>query len=234
MTNIITFTAEDGIESGTYTAKVMCGEAEPKTVTITVIVPEPPQPGITVDTNAVTVELSSASVTSTASVTVTKDPELAEEDLTVEITGGQMITSSIDQETGVITFTGNRTTTHIGNYVATISCGEAEPVDVTITVTAPAVTSISSSRPNKSTYVDQQVYIDIDRNPNFSQGDMTCEILSDSELYNVEVDQYYAITSGRWRARFYFTKTEAGTESVNNLVFTCNGHTLNGSITISE
>lgn len=52
------------------------------------------------------------------------------------------ITPTINQETGVITFSVGESA-QTGDYVAEISCGEAEPKEVTITVTAPTTMEIN-------------------------------------------------------------------------------------------
>lgn len=52
------------------------------------------------------------------------------------------ITTSINQTTGVVTFSVGGSV-QAGDYVATITCGDADPVEITITVTAPITTEIS-------------------------------------------------------------------------------------------
>lgn len=74
------------------------------------------------------------------SVTITKSENLKNTDLVVGIEA-EGITASINQTTCVITLSvAGQTPT--GDYVATVTCGDAEPLEITITVTAPTTSEV--------------------------------------------------------------------------------------------
>lgn len=119
--------------------------------------------------------------------TITKSADLADVDLVVS-TSADVIIASIDQTTGVITFSTERTTP-AGDYVATVSCGEADPIDITVTVTAPSIESLrySGTSPIKMTALNRAVNATIIRDPNWSQGgNMICTLSGYDENFVIE------------------------------------------------
>ena len=171
------------------------------------------------------------------SVTVTKSPNLETEELTVEI-GGTGVTSSINQSTGVVTFT-VAPDTLVDDYVATISCGDAAPVDVIITVNAPSNTGDLTSVPTgqlriraMNTWYD----IVVARGTELSQDELTAEftILDprrpyDPTKFNLElVSVTFNSETNIWQNNFRVMQTVgfATQEGAPYLLFKCNGKEL--------
>ena len=235
-TGVITIDASNETTEGEYTATISCGSAEPKTLDINVTVPVPT---ITANPTSLTIDLS-AEESLFGTTTITKSSELAQEDLTVEISGTSNITTSIDQSTGVITFTANRTQTIIGNYVATISCGSAEPIEVTITVVAPAVTNFTGTsqvttrelKPsNNWTYTFY-----LSRQPSYSQGDFTVTPSADAEYFEITINQHSGnsgVPNHYNQAEVTVHKTAAGQYPNTSLQFKCGDVTKIQSISYS-
>lgn len=73
--------------------------------------------------------------------TITKSDNLKDTDLVVSIEA-EGVTPSIDQTTGVVTISVDSQTPS-GEYVATVTCGDAEPLEITITVTVPTTTEVA-------------------------------------------------------------------------------------------
>ena len=119
-------------------------------------------------------------------------------------TGTEAITAQINQDTGVVTFS-TENTTPLGDYVAEISCGEAEPIEITLSVTAPAIESLRYSGTGntiKMTAMNRTVNVTIIREPNFSQGGNMAYTLSgydenfviekvENNVYNGKYGYYY-------------------------------------------
>lgn len=122
-------------------------------------------------------------------VTITKSENLKNTDLVVGIEA-EGITASIDQTTCVITLSvAEQTPT--GDYVATITCGDAEPLEITITVTAPTTTDVAlyySGRPAESWTVSrtgQGRTFRVLRLPNGSTTEFTYELSSQADKFTI-------------------------------------------------
>jgi hypothetical protein len=232
-TGDVTFALTDNAVEGDYTATFTCGDADPVTATITVVIPEPPV--IIVDKENISFYLDNAYPSGrTQRVTVTKPPELSEDDLTVEVQGTQEITTSINQETGVITFT-STLFTMVGNYVATITCGNATPVNVAIEVTCKAPTGLSATKTSYNLIASENnrtVTVYIKRTPQYTQGEITYSFDSDSSLYEVTPTQYVK-DGNNWSARFTVHKTAAGS-TPNICTFNCDNHTIDITFNVLE
>ena len=155
--------------------------------------------------------------------------------MTVEIEADD-ITPSINQETGIITFSiGN--TTPLGDYVATIACGEAEPKEITITVTAPTVESLTAATLTlRFTALNRAIAENITRNPILSQGTITYAMSNYNECFEITrtaENQYSA------RYRTYVDKfsikqiaaTQIPSGETLTLDFTCGDVTLSVPVT---
>lgn len=122
-------------------------------------------------------------------VTITKSENLKNTDLVVGIEA-EGITASIDQTTCVITLSvAGQTPT--GDYVATITCGDAEPLEITITVTAPTATEVTllfQGRPAESWTVGrtgQGRKFSVIRRPEYSTTEFTYELSSQADKFTV-------------------------------------------------
>lgn len=160
----------------------------------------------------------------TGTTTVTRSPSIESEELVVDV-DAEGITASVDQESGVVTFSIGATT-FAGSYVATISCADADPLEITINVTAPTVTELSYSGTTipiqrLNTAVNAKIY----RQPSFSQGTMTYEIESDyADCFEVVQTPYHGIDGRtlRWYDNFAIKQTTNASAGRNiNITFTC-------------
>ena len=138
------------------------------------------------------------------------------------------ITSDINQDTGVITFTADYSETPLGNYVATVTCGEAEPVEIAITATAPSIEQLTSNMAQdtiKITALNRAVNVNIIRYPNGSRGgDITCTLADYEDKFVVT---HTASNSYNARYRYYYdtfsfkqTASTAATSDIDT-VFAC-------------
>ena len=223
LTQVISFTANENAEAGDYTATLGCGEADPVAVTITVTEPEPPATQITANPTSLSVGTGS-----TGTTTVTKSPDLAAEDISVTISE-ENITTEVNQSTGVVTFSVGEYV-HIGDYVATLTCGEAEPVEITITVTAPTTTEIKTTIGISTDDTDvvgitrlgsaRKLYVH--RTPLNSQSPVSYSIGSQAEKFTVEVNQYNTFDDTTNKALISFTQNEVSNPRGDiPLVITC-------------
>lgn len=160
----------------------------------------------------------------TVTTTVTRSPSIESEELVVDV-DAEEITASVDQESGVMTFSSSWKVM-AGSYVATISCADADPLEITINVTAPTVTSLyfSGTQINiqrLNTAVNAKIY----RDPTASQGAMTYEIESDyADCYDVVQTPYQSFDSrtARWCDNFAIKQISAtGAGRPVNITFTC-------------
>lgn len=163
-------------------------------------------------------------------VTVTKSPDLAETDLVIDI-DADGITPSINQETGVITLSVD-VTTLTGDYVAEISCGEAEPKEITITVTAPTVTEIAYSGTGviKMTALNRDITLNLGRLPMFSQGAMTYELSDYEDCFTITQtpNQSWDTRNLSYKDKFVFRQTTATSATQDiPITFRCGDATLN-------
>ena len=133
------------------------------------------------------------------------------------------ITTSIDQTTGVVTFSVGENV-QLGEYVATITCGEADPIEITITVTAPTTTEIAlldnRGRPITSLTlgnIGTSKTVVITRTPNTSIDEVSYTI-PQSEKFTMTIDQ----NIGSGAAEFTIKQTvNADPLETLDLVFTC-------------
>lgn len=223
LTQVISFTANENAVVGDYPATLGCGEADPVIVTITVTEPEPPATQITANPTSLSIGTGSTGMT-----TVTKSPDLATEDISVTISE-ENITAEVNQSTGVVTFSVGEYV-HIGDYVATLTCGEAEPVEITITVTAPTTTEIITTVGTGTTDTDtvgitrvgtaRALYVH--RTPLNSQSPVSYSIGSQAEKFTVEVNQYHTFDDTTNKALINITQNEVTSPRENlSLVVTC-------------
>ena len=221
-TGDVTFALNDNSVAGEYTATFTCGDAEPVTADITVVI----TPAVTTNKSTLALNIQSSGSQNVGTVTAYKPEQYAQTDLTVEVTGTEAITTSINQSTGVITFTAAKEATIAGDYVATISCGDAKPANVTITVTAPAVEELFVNLNNNTCNLDSTTHsktFQVIRKPNYSQGEITYEFDGDSDLYEVSINQYASYMSpqpSKWRADVTVHKTAQGT-TPNTMTLHC-------------
>lgn len=100
------------------------------------------------------------------------------------------VTPSIDQTTGVVTISVDSQTPS-GEYVATVTCGDAEPLEITITVTVPTTTGVAlyySGRPATSWTVNrtgQGRTFRVLRLPNNSTTEFTYELSSQTDKFTI-------------------------------------------------
>ena len=209
-TETVEFTLAEGITVGNYSATISCGDAEPKVIPIAVVLPE-----IHVSPQSVSLDITESS-TRSSTIYVTLDSPLSIDNLTVDWVGaggsGDYITAQVYAVNNSVTFT-CQSRTMAGTYVARLSCGDATPVDVPITVTAPATTSLTCS-PNTdfSLAVDERKTITITRNPAKSQGHVTYE-LGRPDQFNINSWNEYLFMGGNYQAKLVFTRTGSDVES---------------------
>ena len=178
--------------------------------------------------------LTTIEVGQSGTVTVTKSPNIEVEELTVEI-GGTGVIPSINQSTGVITFT-VAPDTLVDDYVATISCGDAPSVNVVITVAAPSNTGDLTVEPAgylriraMNTWYD----IVVSRGTQLSQDEMTAEFVIldplkpydptkfNFELVSVTFNSETNIWSNNYRVMQIVGFSRS--EGAPYIKFTCNG-----------
>lgn len=134
------------------------------------------------------------------------------------------ITTSINQTTNVVTFSVGGSV-QAGDYVATITCGDADPVEITITVTAPTTTEISlldnRGRPMTSLSMGNlnlTKTVTILREPNTSIDEVSYSLSSQSEKFTMSINQ----NDGHGAAEFTIKQTvNADPLETLDLVFTC-------------
>lgn len=228
---MITFSVADSVDAGEYEATVTCGDAEPVTITITVT---EPVPTITANPTRLTV-----GVTQTGTSTITKSHVTG--DLTVTLAGTDesqdvtKITTTINQETGVISFAiGNFAV--VGDYVATVTCGDAEPLQITITVTAPAVTGIVKQvrQQQQADYINFNGQLNstktayAKREPEYSQGNVEWSIDAEhAQYFTVVQTRNFDITTvspRAYRDKFDITQiqsTPSGLSTSATFTMTC-------------
>lgn len=187
-TETVEFTLAEGITAGTYSATISCGDAEPQVVTIAVTIP----PKIHVSTQSISMDILDSN-TLLNTVNVTLDSPLSIDNLTVDWVGAggesDYLTATVDTTNSTVTFSG-QFRTFAGTYVARLSCGSAIPVDVTITVTAPASTSLTCNPSgNFSLALDGHRLIQFTRVPDRSQGVITYDI-EHPDQFNLEFTPY--------------------------------------------
>ena len=136
------------------------------------------------------------------------------------------ITANIDQETGVITFTADFAETPLGNYVATVSCGEADPVAIAITATAPSIEELTYSGTQiKMTALNRDLNVNIIRSPNGSRGgEITCTIGDYNDNFTINRTETNAFNAryGYFYDKFVFRQTSStGGTTETDATFTC-------------
>ena len=117
--------------------------------------------------------------------------------------------------------------TQTGDYVAEISCGEAEPKEVTITVTAPTTTEIFTlynGQPSTSWTVgalNRARTIGVVRVPSTSRDEVSYTFSEQSEKFTVELTQFDP-SHGDEVASVKITQIEASSPRQNiTMTFTC-------------
>lgn len=237
---MITFSVADSVDADDYEATVTCGDAEPITITITVT---EPVPTITANPSRFTV-----GVGETGTSTITKSHVTG--DLTVTVAGTDesqdvsKITTTINQETCVISFAIDNLAI-AGDYVATVTCGDAEPIEITITVTAPAVTVLTKTvrQQSQSEYINFSGQLNVTkiaygrREPSYSQGDIEWSIDAEhAQLFTVVHTPYFdttLTTSGEfWRDKFEITQIQTAPADSTTATFTLTCGELTASIVL--
>ena len=165
-------------------------------------------------------------------VDVTKTSGLIDEDLAVEVAGTDTITTTIDNENLTITFVAGYDTI-AGDYVATITCGDAEPVNVTITVNAPPTTSLTSSVASVTiNSLGQKKTITLKRLPIGSQDTITYAIDSESEKFTFNLlPMTFDGRTGQWQNKFEITQNEQCDNRNKTLSFVCGDGTVDVTLT---
>ena len=135
------------------------------------------------------------------------------------------ITTAINQETGVISFTPSASTI-AGDYVAIISCGDAEPKSVTLHVTAPTVTEIPYSGAGviNISGLNRDVTISLGRSPFFAQGEMNYELETYTENFRITQTRNatFDARSRCYKDKFVFRQlSNTGTTENIPIKFTC-------------
>lgn len=144
------------------------------------------------------------------------------------------ITPSINQTTGVITFSVDYFTP-LGDYVATITCGEAEPKEVTITVTAPTVTELSYSGAGiRITALNRNYSVTISRLPMFSKGTITYGLSGYDEHFAIarSAEESFDSRTGTYQDKFTIKQISA-TQATEDITFNfaCGDATVSVPIT---
>ena len=147
--------------------------------------------------------------------------------MTVNIAGEVQAGYSIDQEACTVKFYVNVSAGEPpADIVATISCGDAEPVDVTLHYVAPTTTAITVQNATQAitpTYANY-TYRTVTRNtPPWSNSDVTAVMTEDNEKFDITVEQHYQKNTifGRYVARFGIKQLEACETSVHTLTISC-------------
>jgi hypothetical protein len=125
---------------------------------------------------------------------ITKSPSLEGIDLDVGIVGDVEVDYTIDQEECSITFSIGRENEPPSDIVATISCGDAEPINIPIYYRNPTTTSITVATPTQpfrpsisESYVSKNVTRNIP--PFWSDSDVICTLDKESDKFDIVVEQ---------------------------------------------
>lgn len=142
------------------------------------------------------------------------------------------ITTDINQTTGVVAFTVGDGA-QLGDYVATITCGEAEPVEITITVTAPTTSEITVLKSGEEitafniNRLNAKFTLNIARTPNNSTSEISYTI-PQSECFTIVLTQ----NNGEGVGTFEITQhTLTSPRDFLDLVFTCGNATKTITVT---
>lgn len=147
----------------------------------------------------------------------------------------EKITPTVNQETGVITFAiaANQL---VGDYVATITCGEADPIELPIKVTAPTNVDGLTANPASVSISSLNSYKNFGfvLGTRFSQDPVELEnTCSEPEKIVIEdVADTFAVTTGKWTRKWKIKQTARFTERTPfTITGKCNNDTA--SITVS-
>lgn len=159
---------------------------------------------------------------------MTKSEDLVDEDLTVNIVGDIQPSYTIDQENCTVKFAVYTTAGEPpADIVATIGCGDAEPVDVTLHYVSPTTESITVQNASTAiapTYASY-TYRTVTRNspPYWSGSDVEASMDADNEKFDITIEQKYnkQATHGKYIARLGIKQLEP-CETVNHtLTISC-------------
>lgn len=160
--------------------------------------------------------------------------------MTVSITGDIAVSYNIDQENSKVDFSINCTAGEPpSDIVATISCGDAEPVDVVLHYAYAPVTkgfnvTGGTTNPIVASY-DTYKYKDIVRQtpPYYSFSDVVATLDKDSDKFDINVVQAQTVstTTGKITARVNIKQLAPCDEVMHTLTFSC-GEADTQSITV--
>lgn len=164
-------------------------------------------------------------------VTITKSRVLKDTDLAISMDASG-VTPTVNQETGVITFS-VMANVPVGDYVAVVTCGEADPLEITLTVTAPANVDGITTNPANGTISITRLnsttqYMGIVRGTRYSQDPIeivenTCE---EPDKFDIEFySDTMGATTGKWTRKWRIKQTAKISADVSRqftIKFKCN------------
>ena len=171
-------------------------------------------------------------MTGSPTVTITKTPDLASVDLEVSVDADK-ITPTVDQETGVITFA-IAADQLVGDYVATITCGEADPIELPIKVTAPTNVDGLTASPTTISFTTLNSFKNFGfvLGTRFSQDPVEIEnTCSEPDKIVIEdVTDTFANNTGKWTRKWRIKQTARFDERIP---FTITGKCNNDTATVT-
>lgn len=148
----------------------------------------------------------------------------------------EKITPTVNQETGVITFA-IREDQLVGDYVATITCGEADPIELPIKVTAPTNVDGITANPTTLSFTGLNTY----KNFGFVHGTKysqdPIEIIENTctepeKLTFEDLGSTFGATTGKWTKKYKLKQTQRITGRTQfTITAKCNNDTASVTVT---
>lgn len=146
------------------------------------------------------------------------------------------ITPTVNQETGVITFS-VMANVLVGDYVAMVTCGEADPLEITLTVTAPTNIDGITANPTTLSFTGLNIYKNFGfvHGTKFSQDPI--EIIENTctepeKLTFEDLGSTFASTTGKWTRKYKFKQTQRITDRTQfTITAKCNNDTASVTVT---
>lgn len=148
----------------------------------------------------------------------------------------EKITPTVNQETGVITFA-IRADQLVGDYVATITCGEADPIELPIKVTAPTNVDGLTANPTTLSFTGLNTY----KNFGFVHGTRysqdPIEIIENTctepeKLTFEDLGSTFGATTGKWTKKYKLKQTQRITDRTQfTITAKCNNDTASVTVT---
>lgn len=147
----------------------------------------------------------------------------------------EKITPTVDQDTGVITFA-IRADQLVGDYVATITCGEADPIELPIKVTAPTNVDGLTASPTTLSFTGLNSYKNFGFVHGTSYSQDPIEIIENTctepeKLTFEDLGSTFGATTGKWTRKYKLKQTQRITDRTQfTITAKCNNDTA--SVTV--